>query len=391
MNILAVEPYFGGSHRWFLESVRDLSTHQWNLITGPGRHWKWRMRVSPLTLARAVEQFVCSSSDRIDLIWVSDMLDLPQWRGFLANSCDRRVQRLATCPTVMYFHENQWTYPVASQARADHHYGYTNLLSAIAADAIWFNSAYHRDVFLDASESFLRRMPDSASAHDIDGIRSKSDVVPPGFQPSQSPCQRVRSGKTLRLGWVSRWEEDKRPDRFHGLLVELDRQGVPFELVLLGGRPQRPHEALHRIRSTFADRIRVDGCLPRQSELVGASPGSTSAGIGSYEEALQQMDVVISTAEHEFFGVGVCEAIWAGAVGLLPNDLSYPELVPADFLYASTEEAVAKIRSWAEVNDRSTLAERSRSRLSDLKVDRVVARMDRRLGDLRGANSRNST
>lgn len=341
------------------------------------------MRVSPLALAKEVEQFVNSSEVTIDFVWVSDMLDLPQWRGFLATSSDQRVRNLATCPTVLYFHENQWTYPVATRARVDHHYGYTNLLSALAADAVWFNSAYHRDVFIRASETFLRRMPDSRLAHDIDGMRAKSNVVPPGFQPMESGGGRSRSTKTLRLGWVSRWEEDKRPDRFYEILRELDRQAVPFELVLLGGRSRRPHPALDQIRDAFSRRIRVDGWLPREAEASHRSRETNAEGVHSYEEALQQMDVVISTAEHEFFGVGVCEAIWAGAVGLLPHDLSYPELVSSHFLYRSRDEAVQRIRSWVDNADWTELAEKSRSRLGHLTVERAVDRVDQHL-DLLG-------
>jgi hypothetical protein len=37
--------------------------------------------------------------------------------------------------------------------------------------------------------------------------------------------------------------------------------------------------------------------------------------------------VIVSTAEHEFFGLSVCEAIAAGAFPLLPDRLSYPELL----------------------------------------------------------------
>ena len=49
----------------------------------------------------------------------------------------------------------------------------------------------------------------------------------------------------------------------------------------------------------------------------------------AYEHLLRQADLVISTADHEFFGVSVLEAISAGAFPLLPQRLSYPELIPA--------------------------------------------------------------
>ena len=46
-----------------------------------------------------------------------------------------------------------------------------------------------------------------------------------------------------------------------------------------------------------------------------------------YEAALRAADVVVSTAEHEFFGLSVVEAIAAGAYPLLPRRLSYPEIL----------------------------------------------------------------
>ena len=42
---------------------------------------------------------------------------------------------------------------------------------------------------------------------------------------------------------------------------------------------------------------------------------------------MAQADVVVSTADHEFFGIGIVEATAAGAVPLLPRRLSYPELL----------------------------------------------------------------
>jgi glycosyltransferase involved in cell wall biosynthesis len=61
-----------------------------------------------------------------------------------------------------------------------------------------------------------------------------------------------------------------------------------------------------------------------------------------YVALLSQADLVISTAEHEFFGISVLEAICAGAFPLLPNRLSYPELIPAELhpacLYADEDD-----------------------------------------------------
>ena len=65
-----------------------------------------------------------------------------------------------------------------------------------------------------------------------------------------------------------------------------------------------------------------------------------------YIRLLQNADLVISTADHEFFGISILEAIVAGAFPLLPNRLSYPELIPAALhpacLYQDEEDLFQK-------------------------------------------------
>ncbi|WP_404309107.1 tRNA-queuosine alpha-mannosyltransferase domain-containing protein [Neorhodopirellula lusitana] len=379
MHILAVEPYYGGSHRSFLDNVVQRSRHDWTLVTGPARHWKWRMRSSSLALAEQATERLRSRAENeapeIDLVFCTDMLDVPQWLGLM--HCSPLIapnptkaspnSLLATnTPVVTYFHENQWTYPTAPRAREDFHYGYTNLLTALASDAIWFNSRFHQDTFWDASQNFLRRMPDSVPAHRIDAAIERSLVVPPGFNGASEladarPHRSAGTDSPLVIGWVSRWEPDKRPDQFARILESLHQQGVPFELILLGARPQKTPPELEVIRERYREQVRHDGF----------------AG-DDYHERLAEMDVVVSTADHEFFGIAVCEAIWAGAIPVVPNRLSYPELVPSTSQYDSRNEAVQLIAKIAR-QDSKTRDDRwrqCRDQIADFRTSHLVPIMD---------------
>lgn len=364
LRVLAVDPFHGGSHRAFLRGVVEHSRHDWRLVVGKPVHWKWRMRSAPLELAEATRQEI-TRGGYPDVILCSDMLDLPQWRGML------RDPRVLVTPTAIYFHENQWTYPLAPQARVDFHFGYTNLLSALAADACWFNSGFHRDDFIQASKTFVERMPDARHLHDFDQLARKCLVIPPGFSVPQTIAPRDHE-PVLTIGWVSRWEYDKRPDQFVDLLSQLNHRGIEFQLVLLGPRPTDTPQALNDLRDQFSDRLVHDGFAETADE---------------YWRWLSRLDVVVSTAEHEFFGIAVCEAIWAGAIPVLPNRLSYPELVPQECLYESLGEAVNMIKNLQDAEKRNRLSDVCRKKLERLRTEATVPHLDNALQRLARVNA----
>ena len=49
-----------------------------------------------------------------------------------------------------------------------------------------------------------------------------------------------------------------------------------------------------------------------------------------YGKLLWQSDIVVSTARHEFFGVGMVEAMYCGCFPLAPTRFNYPDLVPPE-------------------------------------------------------------
>lgn len=316
MRILAIEPYFDGSHRAFLEGWRDHSRHDWTVLDLPGYKWKWRMRHASLTLAKRLDQHLAAGCEW-DLLFCSDMLNLPEMLG-MSSSLRKSL------PLVLYFHENQLTYP--SRQPRDYQYAYSNFLSASRADRVWFNSEFHRNDFLDAIREFLGKMPDFRHLEAVDSIREKSEVQSPGISPLNFDSS--QTGAALRILWCARWEHDKNPDDFFAAIRRLKADGHPFRLGVIGASFREIPACFERAKVEF------------EAEIDHWGYQSSAA---NYQNVLAWADVVVSTANHEFFGLSVVEAISAGVFPLLPQRLAYPEVVGADdhdvrreHLYAGT-------------------------------------------------------
>jgi glycosyltransferase involved in cell wall biosynthesis len=281
------------------------------------------MRHSAYTLAEQVRERI-EAGERWDVLFCSDMLDL-------AAFCGLAPAELRQIPSVAYFHENQLTYPVRHESERDYHFGYTNMTTALAATRVWFNSAFNRDSFLEALPAFLKRMPDFQPAEAPGRIRAKSSIHPQGVR--EMPPRGDRRPGPLRTLWAARWEHDKNPQLLFDALGQLKSRGIDFRLSVIGEQFREVPEVFAWAQEHFRDHIDRWGHQRTRAD---------------YEAALLEADVIVSTADHEFFGVSVVEAIAAGALPLLPRRLAYPEILadadPADealFFYDGTAGELA--------------------------------------------------
>ncbi|MFW5840428.1 MAG: tRNA-queuosine alpha-mannosyltransferase domain-containing protein [Planctomycetota bacterium] len=302
MRILAIEPYYGGSHKAFLDGWAGRSRHDFTLLALPPYFWKWRMRHAAITLAGQVRRRI-DEGNGWDLLFCSDMLSLAEFKGL----APRPVSDL---PSVVYFHENQLTYPARHSDVRDVHFVVTNLTTALAADAIWWNSAYHRDDFLTALSDWCRKLPDHPPADAVGRIGSRSQVHWPGIEPA--PVRGDRLPGPFRILYAARWEHDKQPEVFFAGIEKLAAGGRAFRLDVLGESFSQVPEVYQQVRGRLADHIDQWGYAKSQE---------------AYRQILQRADVVVSTARHEFFGLSVAEAVAAGAWPVVPEKLAYPELL----------------------------------------------------------------
>ena len=366
MRILALEPYYGGSHRAFLEGWSAASGHTWTVLELPPYKWKWRMRHSAVTFAERLGARV-SQGQVWDLLFCSDMLNLAEFRGLAPP-------QVRSLPTVAYFHENQLTYPVRFESERDYQFAMTNMTTALAADAVWFNSAFHRESFLAALADFLRRMPDHQFPEAVETIARKSSVHRPGIRPLHA--RRGRSAGPLHLLWAARWEHDKNPEIFFEALKILEKQKVEFRLSVIGEQFRDRPEVFDWARRHFGPHIDRWGYQANRTD---------------YEAALCAADVFVSTAEHEFFGLSAVEAALAGAYPVLPERLAYPEIfgltedpaAKAFFYNGTSADLAAKLNECARRLEAGTslsdLTQRLRQHLRRFQWPRLAPNLDEAL------------
>lgn len=333
LRILALEPYYGGSHRAVLDGLVERIDAEWTVLTLPPRKWKWRMRGSAITMAaeaRAIAEQRSLAERPFDLVFASTFVNLAEFRG-LAGA------RLASVPAIVYFHENQLVYPNRHTAEWDYQFPLTNITSALSAECCVFNSRWNLDRFIAEIPGFIREFPDHHPSGIAERIEHKSLVIPPPFDPHAfdsvlGPVGAAAAprGTRTRIVWPHRWEHDKDPASFFSAVVELAREGLDFEVAVAGQSFRETDALMREAASALGDRLVHCG-----------EPESREA----YAALLASADVAVSTALNEFFGLAMIEACYAGCAPVVPDRLAYPELYGAGERYATHDELVARLRA----------------------------------------------
>ncbi|KAF7656164.1 hypothetical protein LDENG_00045700 [Lucifuga dentata] len=382
--VLLVEAFHGGSHQQLMELLQE-KLHGCVSVTLPAKKWHWRARTAAL---RFMQNIPASASYRV--LFTSSVLNL----------CELVALRpdLAPLKKVLYFHENQLVYPVRKDQERDFQYGYNQVLSCLVADVVVFNSHFNMESFLSSISSFMKRIPDQRPKNLEQLIRPKCEVLhfpvqlpdvtrflpkhkllrqpvkvshvdditelqeqqqlgvdgPQSPRPQQDPrnqdqqdphqsCCESRTQqrpeeevKPLHIVWPHRWEHDKNPELFFSTVLKLKEKRLNFHLSVIG-------ETFTEVPGIFAEARTL---LERHVLHWGFLPSKED-----YLSVLCQADVVVSTASHEFFGVAMLEAVHCGCYPLCPNALVYPEIFPAEYLYATPEQLCKRLQGFCRKPD----------------------------------------
>lgn len=317
-RILLLSAYDAASHRHWCQWLQSTFTdYHWTCLSLPDRHFYWRVRSNALT-------FLSKYSDVLtapyDLIIATSMTDLATLKGF--------IPALSRCPSLVYFHENQFAYPQQNDQR--HKSNLINaqlnsVLTATAADRLVFNSVYNRTSFSQGLRAFIKRMPDGIDRQLPDILDARSQVLPVPI--ISTPCRPGSDNDKHmpEIVWNHRWEYDKQPEVFFAALTKLHDEQLPFKLHVMGQTFRESPACFAVAQEYLRDRIITWGYQSRQH----------------YDEVLRRADVVVSTAIHDFQGLGMLEAMHRGCIPVAPDRMAYPEYIPASLRYGIDDEVNA--------------------------------------------------
>ncbi len=298
------------------------------------------------------------------MLLATDMLDLTTFLALTRKHTNET-------PVALYMHENQLTYPLPADkstgpmrrqlGERDMHYVFLNYASMLAANLVLFNSDFHRQSWFGELPRFLKHFPDYNELGTIEELRKKSRVLPVGIDlqglktdPGKPSFQSKSSSLVPLILWNQRWEYDKNPDDFFHALYSMKDLGIPFRLALCGQQFGKRPATFDIALDTLSDHIIHVG----------------HANEAEYKALLWEADITISTAHHEFFGISILEAIHCGAFPILPNRLSYPELISEAFhtycLYRDKAGLVERLQ-WALTHPEE-IAELATQLASDVKI-----------------------
>ena len=307
LKILLIEPYYTGSHKKWANDYRRLSNHNVKILSLKGQFWKWRMHGGAVTLANKFNKI----NWRPNLIIATDMLDFTTFLSLTRK-------KTYNIPAIIYFHENQISYPwspndIDVKKNRDSHYGFINYSSALSSDHILFNSNYHMNTFMNELNPFLKNFPDHNELDSINIIKRKSKTLHLGLDLKRFDLKKIKKKEKPSILWNHRWEYDKNPELFFSILEKVKNEGYKFNLIVIGENFSQSPKIFDRAKKNFKDEL-IHWGYAKTFEL--------------YAELLWRADILPVTSNQEFFGISVMEAIYCGNWPILPNRLTYPELLP---------------------------------------------------------------
>ncbi|MGH7176429.1 MAG: tRNA-queuosine alpha-mannosyltransferase domain-containing protein [Tepidisphaeraceae bacterium] len=288
LDILALEPFYGGARRVMLESLVKCSRHRWTLLKLPPRRIERRLTAAAHWFGEILQRHWAG---QCDLLFTSEAMNL--------SDLYRVVPWLLKKPSVVYFHGNQLPDPDSPMETS---LDLVNLNTAAAGTEIWFNSLYHLRGFLAKATALVRRHPELSGRNPMPEITAKAHLMsaPVDYSPlnqilGDSPPKREKRTVFLET-------RDADIDLLNRALNTVQRRGEHFKLFTVGNLAGLNEDFKRETLSETDDAAQMRAML--QSGVF------VSGRIGA-------------PCDHH-----AIRALAAGCWPLLPSEGSYRELLP---------------------------------------------------------------
>jgi len=257
LDILALEPFYGGMRRTMLEIIVRCSRHRWTVLKLPPRRMERRLTAAAHWFS---EQLTRHWVGRIDLLYTSDALNLADLYQLMPGLREK--------PSVVYFHTNQL--PEVSAGKQGPH-DLVNLSTATAANEIWFNSLYHLKNFLRKASALVERHPELSSQNPMPSLTKKAQLMAPPVDLNfiREVARTSNEPRNSRLFFID--TRDANLKLINEALQILNRREEPFELVTVGPVDELSNDFVRRTVSETDDAGQILA-MNQASAYVSAKP-----------------------------------------------------------------------------------------------------------------------
>lgn len=290
LDILALEPFYGGMRRAMLETIIRHSRHRWTLLKLPPRRIERRLTAAAHWFA---EQISRHSIKRFDVLFVSEAMNLAD--------LFRLVPPLSKKPSVVYFHSNQLPDPTS---RRETPLDLVNLNTATAAGEIWFNSLFHLRTFLSRASALVEKHLELSTRNPMPELAAKAQLI---FPPMDlAAVHELVEGRAIARQKRTIFIDTRDADiaLLNAALGTLHRRNEKFSLITVGP----------------ADELSAH--FPRRS----ISELNETAQIEALHEAGLILSAKVTAAADHHLIRGLAAGCWP----IVPDTGVYPELLPEE-------------------------------------------------------------
>jgi hypothetical protein len=289
LDILALEPFYGGVRKCTLDLLQQNSRHSWHVYKLPARRMDRRLASASHWFSEQLSRV--TPKPRFGAVYCSDAMNLADMV--------RLMPSLAGVPSVIYSYRNT----LAGTEAADDTMKNACIASANAATELWFPSLHLMKSTLGDAAALADTYPEAGGRASLKRLVSKSQILYPPIEAAPPSREASVTDRARRQRGICLDNRLPRPEMYLPFLQQVSERKEPIALFILGG----PLTS-----------------LPAGITGEVVTPRSDADMIGVF----QQAEIFITAQPPSQFDRAPLLAMAAGCIPLMPRIGFYQEYLP---------------------------------------------------------------